>query len=281
MFNLERNADELKRLVTDKQRAQEQVVEQDQEEEQVGERDQVEEQVMDQEAEQERTRKRKREMIERTERKVSKHLSVGSLRLMHKDAKTNFKSPIVQLIGKDAPNGFLRSVTLSDGFSVTANVDPLNEEMAVQLDRLPMFAIIEIRSAFVKGDRLTVTDFAFKQVVDDLGEHLQLSKPLTGARVEGLEMLSPKTLELWGIRFPSEVDIVFNARTTTANPDATIMTKDAVIAEVGDANEVDLLPSSPEPKKRKMFQCPSCKPSRSFSDEKKLIEHMDVCHFFD
>ena len=149
------------------------------------------------------------------------------------------------------------------------------------MDRLPTFAIIEIRSAFVKGDRLTLTDFAFKQVVDDLGEHLQLTKPLTGARVEGLEVLSPRTLELWGIRFPSEVDVVFNARTTTANPDATIMTKDAVIAEVGDANEEDLQPSSPEPKKCKMFQCPSCKPSRSFSDERKLIEHMDVCHFFD
>ena len=172
-------------------------------------------------------------------------------------------------------------LSLSDGFSVTANVDALNEEMAVQLDRLPTFAIIEIRSAFVKGDRLTLTDFAFKQVVDDLGEHLQLTKPLTGARVKGLEVLSPRTLELWGIRFPLEVNVVFNARTTTANPDATIMTKDAVIAEVGDANEEDLQPSSPEPKKRKMFQCPSCKPSRSFSDERKLIEHMDVCHFFD
>ena len=53
------------------------------------------------------------------------------------------------------------------------------------------------------------------------------------------------------------------------------------IAEVGDANEEDLQPSSPEPKKRKMFQCPSCKPSRSFLDERKPIEHMDVCHFFD
>ena len=86
LFNLERSFDELKRLVTEKQRAQEQVLEQDQEEEQ----------VVDQEAEQEKTRKRKREMVERTERKVSKPLSVGSLRLMHKDGKTNFKSPIVQ-----------------------------------------------------------------------------------------------------------------------------------------------------------------------------------------
>ena len=69
-------------------------------------------------------------------------------------------------------------------------MDALNEEMAVQLDRLPTFAIIEIRSAFVKADRLTLTDFAFKQVVDDL----QLTKPLTGARVEGLEVLSPRVV---------------------------------------------------------------------------------------
>ena len=41
------------------------------------------------------------------------------------------------------------------------------------------------------------------------------------------------------------------------------------------ADEEDLLPSVPEPKKRKMFQCPSCKPSISFSDEKKLVEHRD------
>ena len=50
---------------------------------------------------------------------------------------------------------------------------------------------------------------------------------------------------------------------------------------VGVADEEDLLPSVPEPKKRKMFQCPSCKPSRSFSDEKKFVEHMDVSHVFD
>ena len=56
--------------------------------------------------------------------------------------------------------------------------------------------------------------------------------------------------------FPSEVDVVFNARTTTATPDATIMTKDAVIAEVGDANEEDLQPSSPEPKKQKNVSVP-------------------------
>ena len=46
-------------------------------------------------------------------------------------------------------------------------------------------------------------------------------------------------------------------------------------------DEEDLMSSVPEPKKRTIFECPSCKPSRSFSDEKKLIEHIDVSHFFD
>ena len=77
--------------------------------------------------------------------------------------------------------------------------------------------------------------------------------------------------EFFFTRFTSEVEVVFNARTITAYLDATILTKDSVIADVGVADEEDLLPSVPEPKKRKMFQCPSCKPSISFSDEKKLV----------
>ena len=76
---------------------------------------------------------------------------------------------------------------------------------------------------------------------------------------------------MWGIQFPSEVDVVFNARTTTANPDATIMTKDAVIAEVGDANEEDLQPSSPELKKRKCFSAPPANPPDHFRMRGNLL----------
>ena len=85
--------------------------------------------------------------------------------------------------------------------------------------------------------------------------------------------------EFFFTRFTSEVEVVFNARTITAYLDATILTKDSVIAKVGVADEEDLLPSVPEPNKRKMSQCPSWKPSRLFSDEKKLVEHMDVSQF--
>ena len=52
--------------------------------------------------------------------------------------------------------------------------------------------------------------------------------------------------EFFFTRFTSEVEVVFNARTITAYLDATILTKDSVIAEVGVADEEDLLPSVPE-----------------------------------
>ena len=55
--------------------------------------------------------------------------------------------------------------------------------------------------------------------------------------------------EFFFTRFTSEVEVVFNARTITAYLDATILTKDSVIADVGVADEEDLLPSVPEKKK--------------------------------
>ena len=45
--------------------------------------------------------------------------------------------------------------------------------------------------------------------------------------------------EFFFTRFTSEVEVVFNARTITAYLDATILTKDSVIAEVGVADELD------------------------------------------
>ena len=54
--------------------------------------------------------------------------------------------------------------------------------------------------------------------------------------------------EFFYTRFTWEVEVVFNARTITAYLDATILTKDSVIAKVGVADEEDLLPSVPEKK---------------------------------
>ena len=49
---------------------------------------------------------------------LSKHLSLGALQSLHKDAQSVYKTPIVQLIGKNIEGGQLRSVTLSYGWTI-------------------------------------------------------------------------------------------------------------------------------------------------------------------
>ena len=56
------------------------------------------------------------------ELELSKHLSLGALQSMHKDAQSVYKTPIVQLIGKNIEGGQLRSVTLSDGWTIAHTV---------------------------------------------------------------------------------------------------------------------------------------------------------------
>ena len=141
-------------------------------------------------------------------------------------------------------NYCLEAVTLSDGLSVSPNVDPLNEEMADELNQIPLFDFLEINNAFVKGDRITLSDFEHKRIQTKAGVHLPISGPLTGPSVEKLEMISPRSLQLWGIRFPEEEEVTFSAPATTANLDATIIASDQVIAEVGQTD-----PQVPSPRK--------------------------------
>ena len=65
----------------------------------------------------------------------------------------------------------------------------------------------------------------------------------------------------------------------TANLDATIIAKDQVITEVGHTDPQDTQPT--ERKRRKLIQCLICRPSRTFTDEEKLAQHMSVFHVFD
>ena len=136
----------------------------------------------------------------------------------------------------------LEAVTLSDDLSVSPNVDPLNEEMADELNQIPLFDFLEINNAFVKGDRITLSDFEHKRIQTKAGVHL----PISGPSVENLEMISPRSLQLWGIRFPEEEEVTFSARATIANLDATIIARDQVIAEVGQTD-----PQETDPRKRR------------------------------
>ena len=80
--------------------------------------------------------------------------------------------------------------------SVSPNVDPLNEEMADELNQIPLFDFLVINNAFVKGDRITLSDFEHKRIQTKAGVHLPISGPLTGPSVEKLEMISPRSLQL-------------------------------------------------------------------------------------
>ena len=74
--------------------------------------------------------------------------------------------------------------------------------------------------------------------------------------------------------------MTFPAPATTANLDATIIARDQVIAEVGQTDPQED-PQPTERKRRKLIQCPICRPSRTFTDEEKLAQHLSVFHVFD
>ena len=122
---------------------------------------------------------------EKSMRGSRENQGLDSLRSIHKDCKTTYKAPLVQLINKEVSGGCLEAVTLSDGLSVSPNVDPLNEEMADELNQIPLFDFLVINNAFVKGDRITLSDFEHKRIQTNGRVHLLISGPLTGPSVRG------------------------------------------------------------------------------------------------
>ena len=121
---------------------------------------------------------------------------------MHKDARTIFKSPMVQMVGKVMRDGKLESLRLNDGKKVSPNIEPLNEEMAAELNRFKMYDMLKIYSCQVKGDKIILTDIEHKEVLDLHGQVKPISGPLTGPRIAGLQKLPLAARTVWGIRFP-------------------------------------------------------------------------------
>ena len=194
VYNFERKIDDIKRLLEEKQRGGQEpqgVVDEGQQGEPRPAGPAPREQGDNHKREvEDELRRRERE------RKIRQHLSLGSLRSIHKDCKTTSKAPLVQLINKEVSGGRLEAVTLSDGLSVSPNVDPLNEEMADELNQIPLFDFLVINNAFVKGDRITLSDFEHKRIQTKARVHLPISGPLTEPSVEKLEMISPRSLQL-------------------------------------------------------------------------------------
>ena len=118
---MERKTDDIKRLLEEKQRAGQEPRGEDDEGQQ-GEPRPTDPAPKEQGGNHQREADDELRRRER-ERKIKQHLSLDSLQSIHKDCKTTFKAPLAQLINKEVSGGRLEAVSLSDGLSVSPNVD--------------------------------------------------------------------------------------------------------------------------------------------------------------
>ena len=100
---------------------------------------------------------------------------MGVLADLHKDAKTIFKCPLVQIVAKQVKDGKLESLTLCDGKIVSSNVEPLNEEMAAELNQFQMFDLLKIYNCLIKGNKIILTEH--KEVLGLHGQVMPLRPP--------------------------------------------------------------------------------------------------------
>ena len=110
------------------------------------------------------------------------------------------------------------------------------------------------------------------------GESVEITKPILGVEVDKIRKLNPATLKLWGIRFEKTTNVNFKCKKEVANLDATILRVDPALAVVGGCSQ-DADESQATRPKRKLFQCRYC--VRSFSEEEKLVQHIDAEHFME
>ena len=133
-------------------------------------------------------------------------------------------------------------------------------------------------SAHVTKDIICLDAIDHPELTNKKGENVQIMKPILGVEVDKLRKLNPTTLKPWGIRFVKSTNVEFQCKKEVGNLDATILTVDRALAVVGgclkDADEAQ--PTRP---KRKLFQCSIS--VRSFSEEEKLVQHIDTEHFME
>ena len=116
------------------------------------------------------------------------------------------------------------------------------------------------------------------ELTNKRGESVEITKPILGVEVDKLRKLNPATLRLWGIRFEKSTNVKFQCKKKVANLDATILTVHPALAVVGGSSK-DADEAQPTRPKRKLFQCSYC--VRSFSEEEKLVQHIDREHFME
>ena len=169
----------------------------------------------------------------------------------------------------------MHSIALSDGEYVSHNIETPSQVMVEGLKR---FDLVQINSAHLTKDMVDLDAIDHLELTNKRGESVEITKPILGVEVDKLRKLNPATLRLWGIRFEKSTNVKFQCKKEVANLDATILTVDPALAVVGGSSkEAD--EAQPTRPKRKLFQCSCC--VRSFSEEEKLVQHIDTEHFME
>ena len=208
--------------------------------------------------------------------KLVKKLTKHAMRDMHKDAKTT-----VQVLKKNIENKKVVSLMLSDGEFVSANVVPVDEELAEAIKELDENDVIEIIEASVKGDKLIVEYISKLAQVDANGKTLKLEKPVKKPGVTKLKKINAEQLTLWGIKFNKETTVELNHKEDEL--EETIMETDPVIEKAGRKISVTQHLSASQPSgsstresKRVKLQCPLC--VKSFTSTDTLKKHVSSYH---
>ena len=192
---------------------------------------------------------------------------------MHSKAKTYSEVTVLQVVGKsyDSVSCRLKGLSMSDGCIVSHNVVPNNHAAAEQMNEFKRFDLIQVKAARVKKDLLILDDVDLFEVTDKAGNPFQIPRHILGQGVAELRQLRQENLDLWGVQFPVGRAVQFNCKTTSADPNATILAADRVLGEVGESSK-----SEPERMKRKLHACPYC--VRSFTELEKMLQHLQTDH---
>ena len=101
---------------------------------------------------------------------------------MHKEGRSYSHETILQVVelNKDE-SGKLHSIALSDGEYVSHNFETPNRVMVEGLKR---FDLVQINSAHVKKDMISLNTIDHLELTNKKGKSVQISKPILGVEVD-------------------------------------------------------------------------------------------------
>ena len=193
---------------------------------------------------------------------------------MHKEGRSYSHETLLQVVELyNDESRKLHLIALSDGEYVSHNVETPNRVMVEGFTR---FDIVQINSAHGTKDMIGLDAIDHLELTNKRGE--SVTKPILGVEVDKLRKLNPAILKLWNIRFEKSTNVKLQCKKEVANLDATILRVDPALAVVGGSSK-DADEAQPTRPKRKLFQRSYC--VKSFSEEEKLVQHIDREHFME